>query len=364
MKNTLQKTFIELLPDFKQYWKNNCHSKNSVSSYLSYIRGAARIFSSPDSINNPDIINFLQNEKIVSGNFTKFNKTTQSIKLLFAIVVKESNNFLSKKTKSNYLSGITAYFNFLFTRGYQFKANQSINSSIKRVLKIAKSNLAKSVYRHSEISSNFNTRLNTQDRVYEHLCFPICLINQIIGLDKQLTKQYRKIKKEKRESTKFLIEKGSQKSIPLSSITLLSIVPNKKCEITINSGEKYQIYTEAHPFDKTMYEELPAIDIRDLSIDHDTPFKTLFEENYNSYQTFIELGHRISAFFEYYGNDLKEIRDKIVNINATTAKKIIHKQDIDLTFATSLYKELENLYSQMEYTIMFGPYNSKKSDND
>jgi len=365
MKSTTQNTFLELLPNFKQYWENNSHSKNSVSSYMSYIRGAIRIVSKSDLLNGFDAASVFNSEEMIHKSFTSFNKTTQSIKLLIALLVKESkNNTLSKKTKSNYLSGITAYFNFLYLNGYQFSNNQSIASNIKKILKTANLRSISFGYKHNEISSNFNTRLNTQDRVYEHTCFPICLINQIIGLDKDLTKRYRNIKKAKRESTKFLITQDGQNSVPLSSINSILIVPNKKCEITTKSGDKYQVYTEAAPFNKTNYEQLSAIDICDLSIDHDTPLKKLLEEKCAYYPTFLKLGTKLVDFFKEKTNDLKTIRDKIVNIDAKTALKIVYSENIDVQFAKDLYNELETLYSQMEYTIMYGPYNSKKSDSN
>ena len=104
--------------------------------------------------------------------------------------------------------------------------------------------------------------------------------------------------------------------------------------------------------------------MRDLSIDHDVALKNILEEKHFEYRAFLQLGSIIADYYNYRGNDLKTLRSKIVNIDSTTAKDIIRTKGIDVDFANSLFLELKKIYSEMRYVIMYGPYNSKKSDTN
>lgn len=364
LRTSRPRAFIDFLSSFKRYWENQGHSEKGVASYMSSMRRTIQIFESNALIKGEGAADLLEREAIVYGNFPSVNETTQNVKKLLLLLINDPEGLPpSEKTKSNYTSAIAAYFDYIFSRRYQFKDDPSLNDEIKVLLNKADLNKIKFEYNHSKIASNFNTRLNTQDRVYEHLCLPICLMNQIIGLNKVLTKKYRALKTKKRESTKFLISKDGSISVPLSSIERLSIAPNQICEITTKKGDKHEVYTEMAPFNKTQYEKLNATAICDLSIDHDKPLRQLLEGNYLDYTHLVELGKRIAHYFNHSG-DLRIIRKKIVNINASIARDIIAKENIDAAFAASLYSDLDKLYSLMEYTIMYGPYNSLKSDGD
>lgn len=355
-------TFLSLLPSFREYWESGYHSSNSVSSYMSYINGAIRMFEKFEPIVDEGIVDKLLHHRLVISKSTKNNKLTENVRLLFLLATKLSNTHLSKKTRSNYSSGIVTYFEFLFAKGYQFEDDSFLVSVTARILKSLPLNGIIFRYTHNKISSNFNSRLNTQDRVYEHVCFPICLINQIISLNPTINRKFKKLKKDKRESTEFIVSLDGKSHVCLSDIFQIEIVPNKKCEISTYSGTICQVYTETDPFDKTKYEPLRAFDLRDLSIDHDVALKNILEEKHFEYRAFLQLGSIIADYYNYRGNDLKTLRSKIVNIDSTTAKDIIRTKGIDVDFANSLFSELEKIYSEMRYVIMYGPYNSKKSD--
>ena len=106
-------TFLSLLPSFREYWESGYHSSNSVSSYMSYINGAIRMFEKVEPIVNEGIVDKLLHHRLVISKSTKNNKLTENVRLLFLLATKLSNTHLSKKTRSNYSSGIVTYFEFL-----------------------------------------------------------------------------------------------------------------------------------------------------------------------------------------------------------------------------------------------------------
>ena len=114
-------TFLSLLPSFREYWESGYHSSNSVSSYMSYINGAIRMFEKFEPIVNEDIVDKLIHHRLVISKSTKNNKLTENVRLLFLLATKLSNTHLSKKTRSNYSSGIVTYFEFFLQRAINLK---------------------------------------------------------------------------------------------------------------------------------------------------------------------------------------------------------------------------------------------------
>lgn len=365
MKRTyLPDTFLSYLPQFKTWWINKGHGEASARSYISYIRKAVNIFNRFKPVVDNGLDQLLFTHKIVKRTARSENKITRNIKILMVISLKESTYSLgTKKTYSNALSGISQYFDFLSENGYGFEDHNDtvLRKSIKQALVASKSNKVVFKYRNSEICSNFTSRLNTQDRVYQHVCYILANLSAVMKLDRGLDKKYAKLKKDKRNESKFIVSPDGTQTISLSAVKLLEIRPCQKCEIIDYSGHKYQVYTEAFPFDQTVYEPMLAMDIDQLSIDHDTPLMNLLEDHYQDYPFFVELSKKIAAYFQFTGSDYKVITGKIKDQKAHDAKQIIITQNIDVSFAFALYKEIETLLNSTGYSIMYGPYNSQKS---
>lgn len=355
-------SFYSVIPGFKAWWSNKGHSKGSVSSYVSYVKKAIKVFENFGPVKNNGLDNLLSLSILNTNSVKGVNKLTRDIELLMIIALKESNYcFGKKKTYSNALSGLILYFNYLYEQKINFEYSEALTKIVKKALSETGSQRLVFNYTNKEVCSVFDGRLATQDRAYEHLCLSLMLLNQIFAIDKDLAKKYKTLKIDKRNSTKFIIDISAHSFVRLSDIVSLEIHPNKKCFIHTKNKQKYGVFTEACPFNNTNYELMKVIDINEISIDHDITQKELLEKEYNKYPYLIRLTKMLADYFNYAGQDYKELRPIISGIKKAQANDIIVKNNIDLAFANNLFNEIEKMYQIMGYTAMYGPYNSKKS---
>ena len=104
---------------------------------------------------------------------------------------------------------------------------------------------------------------------------------------------------------------------------------SKNVTIKTVNGSTHTMYTE-NPHTK-MFEKMSAVDFRELSIDHDIPLEKLLNSSRKRYLALYDLSLRVKNLY-------------------------------CCTFAYRVFEDMEDLYKQITFSVMYLPYNTAKSN--
>ncbi len=268
---------------------------------------------------------------------------------------------LTKKTVSNWRSGLRAFFTFLETQNYCFdykSSNKVLNHNIQQSgVSVVFSNL--------NLFKTFKARLITQDRAYNHMIYPARLINLIFN-NSNLKSNYHGLLADAINDTIFLIDgTGSYKQL-LRDISTLVIDYNLKNgnSIIIGKTDSWFVFTE-NP-STNGYEKIMAKGLADLSLDHNTPLQNILDTSkaQQDYPTLKKLSDLYASYVK--GSSVSGNYLKVSNIrsfkdySSGCYAEIKNNPAFNSDFIKKLLKDLKNLYNNIGFTIMLRNYNSSK----
>lgn len=230
MKEVKLQAFIDWLIN------NDYVSRDSATSYDSYVRNACQLANlSVEKINTvedvEDVVNYLSQPHVVL----------------------ETNK--SPKTVTNYKSGLRLYGEFLIdTKTSAAFENTPFETDATSLLAIGNT-----IYDKEELYQNFIFRLNTQDRFYEEIYFPISLIKQLFYKNEERN-FYDAFLKQLLDATQFHC---SERTFTLKDVSELNI-ENGKVTVVV-SGVKHIVFTPTPTGD---LEPFNVANLKSVSLDH------------------------------------------------------------------------------------------------
>lgn len=307
-------------------------------------------------------------EKVIPGfqpyrSFSNSAAHAEIRRLIFAaseqIVAGEmcNANASSKKTLSNYRSGLRMFFRFMESENVYYDV--SLSKQAKGILSgFVSSTTVVIEYSRDELRKTFKSRVTTWDRAYQKLLYPARLINRIFNASSSKEK-YKDLLDRVIARIKFRVNPTDY--VRLKNVSSIAIYPGKKVEVTTTDKRMSGLLTEDGA--KNLC-DMKALTVADLSIDHDVPLENLLntaaaEKDYPYLKRLSDLyaGSKTNNYLAVAGirgfvKRTKECYDQ-------------HKKDefADPAFIGGLLDDLEKLYGKIECTIMDRKANSKKGKN-
>ena len=332
-------SFKTILNDFRGYMEDVLDeddvkiNTNSISSYVSYVKRAFELFLGIDTLDNLDSDSVSEEQR---GNLEA------TLERILQNEIQNSNNAsrVSKKTLSNYLSGVRLFWTFL---EYRHSGKEVIDESQKIEARIDEELITEInlKYTKQQIYKVFKARLKTQDRFYEHIALPFRLLNKVFNR-MGFRNQNDEVLDNEIWNVKFLIKNGSKK---LEEINGLEISGSE--DYLTHRGQQ-RLLTKSS--DGSVV-PMTAKTLSTISLDHDTPLFQILERNegYKNYPALVELSEEIARFFEV---------DRILELNRYLIKKQIStrffeaRKDYLSANVDRIFSEYKKLHESIELTAM------------
>ena len=330
--------FKTILDDFRSYMEDVLDdqniSTNSITSYISYVKRAFELVFGIDELDLLDSHSVSVEQR---GNLeAKLERILQN-----QIQNTDNTSSVSRKTLSNYLSGVRLFWDFL---GYRHSGKEVIDESQKIESSFEEKKLVTRIdlkYTKQQIYKVFKARLKTQDRFYEHIALPFRLLNKVfntMGYQKQNTE----VLDNEIWNVKFLIKNDSK---TLKEITGLEI---SGCEDYLAHSGHQRLLTKCA--DGSVV-PMTAKTLSTISLDHDTPLFQVVENNegYKKYPALVELSEEIARFFDV--NTILELNNYEIKKRISTSF-FEARQDYLSANVDRIFSEYKKLHESINLTAM------------
>ncbi len=314
---------------FKSFMLANGVDAKSISSYFSYVKNSYEKFMKKD----------LKKYATVYDRLFELSKRSRIryceyvISLLNAEIQHPCSTY-SKKTLSNYKSGMTMLKRFIDSGMYPINGKKQFNKTFSIS------------YSPNELLDNFIWRLETQDRIYKSKnCFPCRVFSKIYTKHHADYRKYYDMMKLCLDKTKFLVNENKD-YVTLQQVEKLDIVGGIK--ICVNN-KNYDIFTEV--IKKKCFKGCVVTSakiLEELSLDHDEPLESIVNREIIKLP---ELKRLSDAFWTHYKNTGLEGSSLTTSFcNNEYAKLSINE--------AQLLDEIIEIYKYVTFTIMEKRYNS------
>ena len=216
------------------------------------------------------------------------------------------------------------------------------------------------MYTKGELNQNFCFRLATQNRirVKDEVFFPIKDIKAVF--DEAEDSRLREWMLQDLKNMHVLVDKDGTFKKFRSIGSIIIDRKEKKTSIMVRNRE-YPMYTEK--VDKSgavSIVEMPAAELRDITIDHHIPIKKAFDDKLSEYRTLKELSDKMAAYYRTEGITVAYKKNKSNDITQLYFNE--HKADFDKKWRDGVINDLQILSKNTDfYVLMYGKYNSSKS---
>lgn len=343
---------LDLLKDYRQFLiENHLTTKESARSYVSYLKNSLLEIIGDDYENI---------------EFSKSKGSTKDYDIFVAYTVEYLNNAINKhstnhkhaiKTYKNYHSAFISFREFLKSSGIE---DVSLSRCKKNSLVIVSHTVTLT---KKQLLPKLKGRLATQDRAYSNVMYIPSLINNIIKMNKPNGALYRKIINSALEEMKIFYD-STGKYVKFKEVVEMTIDRmSKNVTIKTVNGSTHTMYTE-NPHTK-MFEKMSAVDFRELSIDHDIPLEKLLNSSRKRYLALHDLSLRVKDLYCCTGTDYRKMIVGKESLKDVASKRKTFNSlqgSLSTTFAYRVFEDMEDLYKQITFSVMYLPYNTAKSN--
>lgn len=285
-------------------------SEDSAISYDSYVRNA-----------------FLTINKEVS-NITSTTKVEKIINYFSQENIAIIHN-KSRKTISNYLSGLRLYGEYLYDTSQDLIIEDSFDIKITNTL----------FFEKLELYKNFTFRLITQDRFYQEIFFPISLVKQILYLTGN-KKTFDLLLHKMLDNIIIHTDKEILKLEDIDSLRIQHRSVNIKAKDTV-----YKVFTPNQSNSKIPFK---ASDLSNISLDHITSQHSIMHQFANELPTFRSLTNLLKPSV----TDRRSLNQFKKNYGLDNIVKSVN--------TNSLIDELNLIMSQTQLQLMDRSINTSK----
>ncbi|MDY3530272.1 hypothetical protein PG593_10855 [Riemerella anatipestifer] len=345
-------------------------SEPSAKSYLSYVSGANKTIEIGN--NSPyrlfDILNNNTSNSKISKNAIDF--------VIQQLSRKDAEMRFGRplKTLRNYKSGLYAYLEFLIE-------NDSIESEEEQILEEEQTDLLDAItylthefsepqsaseeiiyeYSKKDIFANFKSRINSQDRTYDNIYYPIRFIVSYFSIIGN-RKAFEKWNEQLIGSIHLFVE---NKKIKLSEIE--KMIFNNSANVFVSiKGKTFQVFTKLA--DNVTLAPLKTSSIKQIAIDHETPLYDIMNKNISNLKYFNLITNEIKTQIQKNENEFKKLKlSKYKQLSRVSSQKFI-KENYSENFIKSinpndLLKELDLIASKTNLQLMDSKQNTSKGKN-
>lgn len=356
--------------EFNQWLiKNLGISESSAKSYLSYVSGASKTVE----IKN---IKSYRLFDILGSNISQSKLKTNAIDFMIQQLSRKDAEMRfgrPLKTLQNYKSGLYAYLEFLIENDYivseedqQTDEESDLLDNINSLsYEFSESEYASEdiIYEYSkkDVFANFKLRMNTQDRTYDNIYYPIRFIVSyfnIIGNRKAFEEWNNKLL----GSIHLFVE---NKKIELSKIEKLIFNNSANVFVSIK-GKNFQIFTKLT--DNVTLAPMQISNIKDIAIDHETSLYEVMNKNISKLNCFNLITTEIKNQILKNENKFEKLKlSKYSQLSRVSSQKYI-KENYSKDFIKSinpedLLKELYLIASETNLQLMDNKQNISKGKN-
>lgn len=347
MKNNF---FLE--DDFLRWVKVDSNlTMGTAKSYKSYVLNAVKLvpFTKENSNEEWSLFKILNNSIENDEITVDIDEIINLIITQLSIAGADKLFGKSRKTLQNYKSGLFKYLEFIlnqekyvFSNQNEFRANYSLNKISNETKEIESTQI---IFSKNDLIKNFSLRIKTQDRLYEHIFYPIRIINRVFRIQNK-----RKLFKDWVISLlnhiKIHLEDRIIEFRELSSI----IISDNLVYIVSKDGSKEKAFT--YTKNEGEKEAFNVLKLSDISIDHVKPLYKILSDNINVLHNFIFLTGKINE-------NIKEDKIKLKDLISLSSSDKIDKELYSID-TNSLLKELLLISEQTDLQLMDRAYNSSK----
>lgn len=344
--------------DFERYLiDKELFEVNSAKSYSSYVTSALR--DRTICIDTDTFFDIIETNK-------EHHKIKFLIKFIDNVLVFYHKENIEKeievpqKTISNWKSGLKKYRDYLECKLLDLEQDftntiESIHAGdspsiellqFKSANSIPQGSSSVAIYSKKELIDIFIFRILTQDRCYDHICFPIRLIKRILykcgqrkAFDAIILKAINEIE----------VHVGSGKVLILKDIDELRIDGRSKHTTVVSGGVTHDVYTPIHNGKNTL---MRVGSISQISIDHKIPMYDIMTGLIGKLPNIGKLCNTMRAMAggNLSTSKMRDLYDDILE----------DSNICDKAFVAGLLRELEIIFDKMDLQLMDLSHNSSK----
>ena len=349
-------TFKQTLDEFYDWLVgNSVVSQSSARNYKSFVLRAVDDVLDPyfsKTFGMSPYANFVKTSATATRTQERSYVTALSEQAISDEIKKGVSN---RKTMQDRSSGLRLFFEFMDSEGIFYDLIGWSTPKAKSLKNVALSASSAIVYTYTDLFKIFRSRLTTQDRAYNHMLYLARLMNKVFN-NSNRKRNYDRILRSAIDGIKLLVDSNGN-CISFANLSELDIIPGKSVQIKTNKGRAYTLYTDT----ANGIVPLQAVDISDLSIDHDVPLANLIDTL--SAQTQYQYLYGLAKYYAAPAKDMFLRVNGIRNFGPKT-QQCYSSYVNNLTvspFVDGLHDDLKLLYNNnISFTIMLRSANSSK----